>query len=44
MNKTVKIILGIAVLLALLYVLKYFKDSNAKEVIDYKTESHFIAH
>ena len=43
MNKTVKIILGIAVLLALLYVLKYFKDSNAKEVIDYKTESPFYS-
>ena len=43
MNKTVKIILGIAALLALLYVLKYFKDSNAKEVIDYKTESPFYS-
>jgi len=43
MNKTVKIILGIAVLLALVYVLKYFKDSNAKEVIDYKTESPFYS-
>ena len=36
MNKTVKIILGIAVSRALIYVLKFFKDSNAKEVIDYK--------
>ena len=43
MNKTVKIILGIAVLLALVYVLKYFKDSNAKEIIDYKTESPFYS-
>ena len=43
MNKTVKIILGIAVSLALIYVLKYFKDSNAKEVIDYKTESPFYS-
>ena len=43
MNKTVKIILGIAVLLALVYVLKYFKDSNAKEIIDYKTESPFFS-
>lgn len=41
MNKTVKIILGIIVLLLLVYVLKYFKDSNAKEVIDYKTEAPF---
>lgn len=43
MNKTVKIILSIAVLLALVYVLKYFKDSNAKEIIDYKTESPFFS-
>jgi HlyD family secretion protein len=41
MNKTVKIILGIIILLLLVYVLKYFKDSNAKEVIDYKTEAPF---
>ena len=38
MNKTVKIIFGIGTLILLVYVLKYFKDSNAKEVIDYKTE------
>ena len=43
MNKTVKIILGIAVSLALIYVLKFFKDSNAKEVIDYKIESPFYS-
>jgi HlyD family secretion protein len=41
MKKTVKIILGLAVLIALIYVLKYFKDSNAKDVVDYKTESPF---
>lgn len=41
MNKTVKIILGSAVLIALIYVLKYFKDSNAKDVVEYKTESPF---
>ncbi|MDC0463096.1 efflux RND transporter periplasmic adaptor subunit [Flavobacteriaceae bacterium] len=41
MKKTVKIILGSAVLIALIYVLKYFKDSNAKDVVDYKTESPF---
>ena len=41
MNKTVKIILGSAVLIGLIYVLKYFKDSNAKDVVDYKTESPF---
>jgi HlyD family secretion protein len=41
MNKTVKIILGSAVLIALIYVLKYFKDSNDKDVVEYKTESPF---
>jgi HlyD family secretion protein len=41
MNKTVKIIFGSAVLISLIYVLKYFKDSNAKDVVDYKTESPF---
>ena len=41
MNKTVKIILGIVLLLLLVYVLKYFKDSNTKEVVDYKTELPF---
>ena len=43
MNKTVKIIFGIVTLLLLVYVLKYFKDSNAKEVIDYKTELPFYS-
>ena len=38
MNKTVKIILGVVLLILLVVVLKYFKDSNAKEVVDYKTE------
>lgn len=41
MNKTVKIILGIVLLLLLVFVLKYFKDSNMKEVVDYKTELPF---
>tara|TARA_B110000003_G_scaffold133645_1_gene135607 strand:+ start:564 stop:1694 length:1131 start_codon:yes stop_codon:yes gene_type:complete len=41
MNKTVKIILGSVVLIALIYVLKYFKDSNAKDIVEYKTESPF---
>ena len=41
MSKTVKIILGSAVLIALIYVLKYFKDSNAQDVVEYKTESPF---
>ena len=43
MNKTVKIILGIVVLILLVTVLKYFKDSNDKEVIDYKTELPFYS-
>jgi len=43
MNKTVKIILGIVVLILLVVVLKYFKDSNAKEVVDYKTEQAFYS-
>ncbi len=43
MNKTVKIIFGIGALILLVYVLKYFKDSNAKEVIDYKTELPFYS-
>jgi HlyD family secretion protein len=43
MNKTVKIILGIFVLILLVVVLKYFKDSNAKEVVDYKTEPPFYS-
>ena len=37
MNKTVKIILGIVLLILFVYVLKYFKDSNKKDVVDYKT-------
>lgn len=41
MNKTVKIILGIVLLLLLVIVLKYFKDSNTKDVVDYKTELPF---
>ena len=43
MNKTVKIILGIVLLILLVYVLKYFKDSNAKEVVDYKIELPFYS-
>ncbi|GAA3556583.1 efflux RND transporter periplasmic adaptor subunit [Snuella lapsa] len=36
MKKTIKIILLIVAAGLLLYVLKYFKDSNAKEVVDFK--------
>ena len=43
MNKTVKIILGIILLILLVFALKYFKDSNAKEVVDYKTELPFYS-
>ena len=41
MNKTVKIIVGIVLFILLLFVLKYFKDSNKKDVIDYKTAQAF---
>ena len=41
MNKTVKIIIGIVLIILLLFVLKYFKDSNSKEVVDYNTEVPF---
>ena len=41
MNKTVKIISGIVLLVLLVFVLKYFKDSNKKDVIDYKTAQAF---
>lgn len=41
MNKTVKIILGIIVLILLVFVLKYFKDANSKDVVDYKVEEPF---
>jgi HlyD family secretion protein len=41
--KALKIIFGIGALILLVYVLKYFKDSNAKEVIDYKTELPFYS-
>lgn len=41
MNKTVKIIIGIVLVLLLAVVLKYFKDSNSEEVIDYEVEEPF---
>ncbi|PIA81681.1 efflux transporter periplasmic adaptor subunit [Gaetbulibacter sp. 4G1] len=41
MNKTVKIILGIVVLILLVFVLKYFKDANSKDVVDFKVEEPF---
>lgn len=41
MNKTVKIILGIIVLILLVVVLKYFKDANSKAIDDFKVEEPF---
>lgn len=41
MKKAIKIILGILVLVALVFVLKHFKDSNSKEVVDYEVEEPF---
>ncbi|MBT8270748.1 MAG: biotin/lipoyl-binding protein, partial [Bacteroidia bacterium] len=41
MNKTVKIIIGIVLLVLLVVVLKYFKDSNSEELEDFKVEEPF---
>ena len=41
MKKAFKIILGIVLLVALVFVLKYFKDANSKEVVDYDVEEPF---
>ncbi|WP_142784974.1 efflux RND transporter periplasmic adaptor subunit [Changchengzhania lutea] len=41
MNKTVKIILVLVAIIALAFVLKYFKDANSKDIIDYKVEEPF---
>lgn len=43
MNKTVKIILVLVAIIALAFVLKYFKDANSKDVIDYKVEEPFYS-
>lgn len=43
MNKTVKIILGIVVLILLVFVLKYFKDSNSKDIEEFKVDSPFYS-
>ncbi len=42
MNKTVKIIIGIVILILLVVVLKYFKDANSEEIVDYKVEEPFF--
>lgn len=41
MNKTVKIIFIIVVIILLVWVLKYFSDANSKDVVDYKVEVPF---
>lgn len=41
MNKTVKIILVLIVIVLLAFVLKYFKDANSKDIVDYKMEEPF---
>ncbi|KAA5827806.1 efflux RND transporter periplasmic adaptor subunit [Algibacter amylolyticus] len=43
MNKTVKIILILVAIIALVWVLKYFKDANSKDVVDYKVEEPFYS-
>ncbi|NJX15243.1 efflux RND transporter periplasmic adaptor subunit [Tamlana crocina] len=41
MNKTVRIILVLVGIIALAFVLKYFKDANSKDIVDYKVEEPF---
>ena len=41
MKKTLKIVVIVGILLSLLFVLKYFRDANASEIIDYETEKPF---
>jgi len=43
MNKTVKIILGIIILTLLVVVIKYFKDSNSKDLEEFKVETPFYS-
>ena len=43
MNKTLKTISGIVLLILLVYVLKYFKDSNSKDIVEYKAEQPFYS-
>ena len=43
MNKTLKTISGIVLLILFVYVLKYFKDSNSKDIVEYKTEEPFYS-
>ncbi|AUS04844.1 efflux RND transporter periplasmic adaptor subunit [Pseudotamlana carrageenivorans] len=41
MKKSVKIILVIVVIVLLAFVLKYFKDSNSKDILEYQVEEPF---
>src|SRR5210317_2254194 len=41
MNKTAKIILVLVAVIALAFVLKYFKDANSDDIIDYNVEAPF---
>ena len=43
MNKAVKIILGIIILILLVVVIKYFKDSNSKDLEEFKVETPFYS-
>ncbi|TVZ54815.1 HlyD family secretion protein [Lutibacter sp. Hel_I_33_5] len=43
MKKVFKIILGAIVLIGLIFVLKYFKDSNSKEIEEFKVEQAFYS-
>lgn len=42
MNKTLKIIIGIVLLVLFAFVIKYFKDSNSKSIEDFEVESPFL--
>jgi len=43
MKKALKIILGLGLLIALVFVLKYFKDSNEKSVEEFKVSEPFYS-
>ncbi|MEO8933572.1 MAG: efflux RND transporter periplasmic adaptor subunit [Xanthomarina sp.] len=43
MNKTLKIIIGIVLLILFVWVIKYFKDSNSKSIEDFKVEEPFYS-
>jgi len=41
MKKIIKIVVIVGTAVSLLFVLKYFKDANASDIMDYETESPF---